>query len=358
MTATQGKYTRLYGFLFIFFMAAFIFVLLISLVQKQMELAGTTLSWWGLVYIVFVNYLIKGCLIFLSVKLTLKYLKLENPIWYSLLIHFIFSLVFIVLSYCLLIPAENLILESKTEFTFNYLLRRSMGGASFSFFLYFSMIFMVYAALFLIREQDNKLGQERMKNQLLDARMNVLRAQIQPHFLFNSLNSISYLTGIDVKRSKDAIADLSNLLRYTLKIKTNNLVTLAEEMKSSTIYLKLMKLRYDSNLDYAVKTEEGTFLIKVPPFIVQPVIENAVKYGFSSNHHRLKIEIFSALVEGNLNLTIRNDGETVREDYHYGTGITNILMRLNELYGNDYGFQFHNSEGWVTTEISIPIRKV
>lgn len=353
----QGKYTRLYGFLLIFFLAAFVFVLLISLVQKKLEMAGTTLSWWGLVLVVFFNYLIKGSLIFLSVKLTLRYLKLESPIWYSLLVHFVFSLVFIVLSYSLLIPIENLILESEAEFTFNYLLRRSMGGASFSFFLYFSMIFMVYAALFLIREQDNKLGQERMKNQLLDARMNVLRAQIQPHFLFNSLNSISYLVGIDVKRSKDAIADLSDLLRYTLKIKTNNLVTLSEEMKSSTVYLKLMKLRYDNNLEYSTKIGQGTSMIKVPPFIIQPVLENAVKYGFSSNHDQLRIEIFSVLSEGKLTLTIRNNGETLERNYHYGTGITNILMRLNELYGNDYGFQFNNSKGWVTTEISIPMQK-
>ncbi|MEO0572338.1 MAG: histidine kinase, partial [Bacteroidota bacterium] len=274
----------------------------------------------------------------------------------SIFLHFILSVAFTFLSYSLLIPFENLFLSQPVNLTLDSIFVRSMYGANFSFFLYFAIISILYAALYLTKEQNQILGAERLKNQLLDAKMSSLRTQIQPHFLFNTLNSISYLTGTDVKKSKDAIADLSQILRYTLAIKTNNYVFLEDEYNCAFKYLSLMKIRFDDKLNFNFDSLETDKKYKVPPFVLQPILENSLKHGLSKNQESIEINIYSKIIADRLSILVTNDGELLPSNFHYGTGLGNILLRLNELFGDKYGFVMKNDDNLVKTKISIPLR--
>ena len=345
---------RLYTFLLTFYLAAVVYVLITSSVQKHLGLAFSTYTWPTMMIWVFLNYLIKGFFLAIAVMATKNYFIKSLTLFQSGMVHFVFSLLFTFLSYSLLIPIENALLSQTETLSLNSIFIRSMQGANFGFFLYFSIISILYAALYLAKQQNQILGAERLKNQLLDAKMNSLRTQIQPHFLFNTLNSISYLTEVNAKKSRNAIADLSQILRYSLNIKTNHFVLLEEEFNCAKQYLSLMKMRFDDKLNYSFDLEKTHKKLKVPPFLLQPILENALHYGFSDQKDSMTIEIFSKLRKEVLSICIANNGEPLPKTFHYGTGIGNILMRLHQLFGDRYEFEMKNAENKVWTEISIP----
>lgn len=198
----------------------------------------------------------------------------------------------------------------------------------------------------------------RLNAQLSKAQLEALRRQIEPHFLFNTLNSVAGL--IREKRNDDAVtmvAALSDFLRRTLEESDGQLTSLAEEMKFMREYLDIQKLRFAERLQLRVEVPEELLDAQVPSLVLQPVVENAVKHGISKLVRGGEIRIAAARSNGTLHLSVCNDGPEFKAG-HNGVGLSNLRMRLAGLYGDKFELITRNQErGGVQVALSVPFRE-
>lgn len=230
-----------------------------------------------------------------------------------------------------------------------------------NFLIYFAMIFIIYTYYYLIQVKEAQSKSALLETQLVNTRMKMLSSQLQPHFLFNTLNSISVLVGIDAKQARDTIADLSDFLREILYSGDNPTVSLEKELKNLDYYINIINVRFSDDLKIEKEIGEGVLQVQVPPLLLQPVIENSVKHGYSYDHTTLKIKIRIYRKDQNLVVIVSNNGQLLTLDqqelYKKGVGLNNINDRLSNLYGDKYVFEIKNSENGngVETIIKIPL---
>lgn len=235
------------------------------------------------------------------------------------------------------------LLSSPTTLTAESVYIRGLGGLSFNFFMYFSMIAIVYAYNYFQRKKTDDLRTSTLKAELLDAKIRALQAQLNPHFLFNSLNDISSLVDENKVKAQNAIADLSQLLRKTLRLKDSKLVALKDELLLLDTYAKLEKLRYDDKWELIKSIPQELNDCLVPPLLLQPFLENTIKHGFSEQHQKVKAMLSLRETNDYLEVTIINNGIALPFDPPIlGNGIGNILERLDSLFQGDFEFHIGN----------------
>ena len=231
----------------------------------------------------------------------------------------------------------------------------------FNFLIYFAMIFIVYTYHYLKRVKESEKQKNQLETQLVNTRMEMLSSQLQPHFLFNTLNSIAVLVEMDAKKAQNTIADLSDFLREILYSGNHYTVLLEKELRILKYYLNILTVRFSDHLEVEKKIEEGLLHQKVPFLILQPIIENSVKHGYSYDHTKLSISIKIYSEKNRMVIKIMNDGESLslsqEELLAKGVGLSNIRDRLINLYGNKYFFEIRNrpSGAGVETVVEIPL---
>lgn len=231
----------------------------------------------------------------------------------------------------------------------------------FNFLIYFAMIFIVYTYHYLKRVKESEKQKNQLETQLVNTRMEMLSSQLQPHFLFNTLNSIAVLVEMDAKKAQNTIADLSDFLREILYSGNHYTVLLEKELRILKYYLNILTVRFSDHLEVEKKIEEGLLHQKVPFLILQPIIENSVKHGYSYDHTKLSISIQIYSEKNRMVIKIINDGESLalsqEELLAKGVGLSNIRDRLINLYGNKYFFEIRNrpSGAGVETVVEIPL---
>jgi PAS domain S-box-containing protein len=192
------------------------------------------------------------------------------------------------------------------------------------------------------------------------AKLEALRYQINPHFLFNVLNSLSALTRISARQTDRLIQQLSRYLRSTISSSESGFVPLGQEMGTIESYLNIEKVRFEDDLMVNIELPPQVMDIQVPELILQPIVENAVKYGTRTSDLPLKITIEGRVTDDNLLLVeITNtgrwvpteDGEGVRK----GVGIENLRSRLNLIYEGQYIFQTEEGDGLVRVVVGVPL---
>ncbi len=191
-----------------------------------------------------------------------------------------------------------------------------------------------------------------------DFELKSLKSQLNPHFIFNAMNSIRALIEENPQKAKDAITKLSNLMRYALKIERTESVPLFEEIETIKDYLELEKIRFEERLEYEIIINNQVEKIEIPPMLIQPLIENAIKHGISKFSKGGKIRIEISLDNGFLNIDIYNPGiiEVNSIDNSKGFGLKNIRQRLNLIYENKAEFSIKNmNEQTVHTFVKIPL---
>jgi two-component system LytT family sensor kinase len=203
----------------------------------------------------------------------------------------------------------------------------------------------------------------RLNEQLSKAQLNALRRQIEPHFLFNTLNGIA---GLVREGRNDAavsmIAGLSDFLRRVLEDSDRQQVPLEEELEFAQKYLDIQKVRFAERLQFSVHVPSQLFSAQVPSLILQPMVENAVKHGIAKRVQGGAIRIAASRSNGTLTLRVYNDGpslpanwEKVGEQTHSGIGILNVRARLQSLYGDAFELSMKNQEpGGVEVSLSVP----
>ncbi|MCZ8217072.1 MAG: histidine kinase, partial [Cyclobacteriaceae bacterium] len=198
------------------------------------------------------------------------------------------------------------------------------------------------------RKQDNeKLARE--------AELSSLRLQLQPHFLFNSLHSINALVVADPERARTMIHQLSDFLRGTIR-KDTSLVNLDEELDHLQLYLEIEKVRFGHRLKTNIEKSEACKDTKVPLLLLQPVVENAIKFGLYDTIGETIISIEASMQGKDLLIEVKNpvDAETAHAKKGTGFGLTAVQRRLYLLYAQNNLVQTKQEEGVFTTSLRIP----
>jgi sensor histidine kinase YesM len=191
-----------------------------------------------------------------------------------------------------------------------------------------------------------------------DFELKTLKAQLNPHFMFNAMNSIRALIEEDPQNAKDAITKLSNLMRYTLRIERTETVPLADELKTIQDYLDLEKIRFEERLNYQIHSTTEADRVEIPPMMIQTLVENGIKHGVSKITQGGKIDVSAKVVDSNLMIEIRNSGKFDEEALKssHGFGVSNTKHRLSLLYGENASFVLINEkDNTVLTKLKIPL---
>ena len=209
------------------------------------------------------------------------------------------------------------------------------------------------------RAHERELEAERIRSQLAESRLEALTAQLQPHFLFNTLQGISTLITRDPVAADRMLTSLSDLLREVLRRGEKREVELNEELRVLESYLDISRTRFGDRLTISVAVEEGAGHALVPFFVLQPLVENALHHGISSHAGAGSIEIAARRSGNQLRLSVSDDGPgTVTPDAQRGIGLANTSARLRELYGTAQSLDLGRPpEGGFRVEVTIPYRE-
>jgi len=202
------------------------------------------------------------------------------------------------------------------------------------------------------------VSNERLGAELARLELDLLRAQLEPHFLFNALNSISALIrSAKTDAATDALESLSELLRYAIESGQENTVTLAEESAAADEYLRLQKLRFGDRLVYTVELGDGTKDARVPPMLLQPLLENAVQHGLRDTLEPANIRLNVTCEDGALHIEVENTvapKSREKSSAGFGVGLANIERRLACLYPEQHTFDTKIDAERFVASVSLP----
>jgi two-component system LytT family sensor kinase len=203
-------------------------------------------------------------------------------------------------------------------------------------------------------------GKLESQNRLLaEARMAALMRQINPHFLFNTLNAISSLVRVDPEKARDMIHKLSAILRRLLR-EPDHLCPLRDELAFIDDYLAIEMVRFGAKLRVLKEIAPETLDFQVPSMLLQPIVENSIRHGLSGKIDGGTVRLRSSLANGRVLLTVEDDGVGIEEErlaglFEQGIGVSNVNERLKVLYGDQYRMEVDSKAGQYTrTEIEIP----
>lgn len=216
-------------------------------------------------------------------------------------------------------------------------------------------VWVIIYFMYKLQQQNHSIQKEKLlvENKIKTAELELLKAQLNPHFLFNALNSIKALVSLNPEQSRDAIVKLSELLRFTLQYHKEQEIPLEEELTEVKKYLELEQLRFGDRLqvEWDIKKPDKTCVI--PPAMLLTMAENAVKHGIGQSSKQGIIRIESCCKDDLLTLTMRNTGQYAPAE-RVGIGLKQINTRLEVLYKNMASFCIENKDNTVVSTLKIP----
>lgn len=225
------------------------------------------------------------------------------------------------------------------------------------------LVYVGLAGLFQAVDARNRLRRQEISSaqleaQLAQARLTALHQQLQPHFLFNTLHAIGVLNQEDPSRATRMIAALGDLLRSSLETRDENEIPLARELVLLEQYLEIESIRFSDRLTVAVDVPDRLRNALVPPFSLQPLVENAIKHGVSRRTGPSTIRVAGSASNGTLELTIWNSGPPLAPDRTSGgMGLATTRDRLARLHGPAGTVELANHEGGVQVSLRLPLRE-
>lgn len=208
------------------------------------------------------------------------------------------------------------------------------------------------------RAAEHDVRQARLESQLAEARLVALRAQLEPHFLFNALNTVAVLMREDVEAADRVLVQLSGLLRRALQVGEAVEIPLRDELALAEAYLAVEQARFADRMAYRVDVDAALLDARVPSLILQPLVENAIRHGLAARAGVGRVEIAVAVHDGVLRLAVRDDGPGMAPAAVDGVGLSNTRARLQLLYGDRHAFRIGAAPGGGTmAAMSIPLRK-
>jgi len=227
-------------------------------------------------------------------------------------------------------------------------------------FLVTSCVILISVLWYTLQDQ-REIEQRKAETEKLskEAELYKLRQQLQPHFLFNSLNSINALIGSQPQKARTMIQQLSDFLRGTLRKEDNQWISLEEELQHLQLYLDIEKVRFGHRLSTQINNETDGMKLLLPAMLLQPVVENAIKFGLYDTTGDITISIEANKEDGNLVLQVKNpfDPETASPKKGTGFGLSSVQRRLYLLFARNDLLQTQVNEQLFITTIKIPQQK-
>jgi len=227
-----------------------------------------------------------------------------------------------------------------------------------------------YAINFFLQVEEQADRLERLEMQATAAQLAMLRYQLNPHFLFNTLNSISTLVLLKQTEPANAmLTRLSSFLRHTLVMQPASKVTVAQEVETLKLYLDIERMRFEERLRTDFRVDPDAATARIPSLLLQPLVENAIKYGVSAQEEGARISLSAQVVGARLRLTVSDTGPGIQtlgrpsdmlSRGHSSTkvGLANISERLAQAYGTDHLFQIETPpDGGFTVVIELPLER-
>lgn len=214
---------------------------------------------------------------------------------------------------------------------------------------------MFYFAFHYVQRYNKSLKAETAAREV---ELNNLKAQLNPHFIFNALNSIRALVDENPRKSKESITQLSHILRNSLISDRKKLIPFMEELKTVMDYLALESIRYEERLTTSFDIDRNSGKFNIPPLMLQTLVENGIKHGISNLKHGGEISIATTVRRKQLHLQIRNTGQLFKEiNVTEGFGLANTQKRLYLIFGESAKFEIKNeNKTTVLTTIILPLR--
>jgi signal transduction histidine kinase len=225
---------------------------------------------------------------------------------------------------------------------------------------YWALVAVVHALDYHRQSQERELAAAQLQTQLAEAQLEALQRQLHPHFLFNTLNTISALMHRDVQAADEMLVQLSDLLRLTLDRVGTQQVPLKDEVDFLRKYLEIEQTRFGDRLVVNIDIDPEVLDAPVPNLILQPLVENALRHGIGPRVGVGKIDVTASHSDGLLTLTVRDNGVGLSPDklhaFHSGVGLSNTRSRLETLYGDRHRFEFLTPPGGgLVVTIIIPM---
>ena len=203
-----------------------------------------------------------------------------------------------------------------------------------------------------IRKKD----QQKSELEVLKAKaeLEALQSKINPHFLFNSLNSIAGLISIDAEKAEDMTLKLSELFRSVLKFNNDSFSTIEDELALIKTYLEIETIRFGKRLKYSFNIQKSVIDHKIPQLLIQPIVENALKHGIEPLTKGGEIKITIAEINNKISINVEDNGNGFPKHVSFGYGMTNTKKRLVNLYETNFEFEIYSDE---QTRVNIMIPK-
>jgi two-component system LytT family sensor kinase len=246
-------------------------------------------------------------------------------------------------------------------FSWERMARFVIGNFSEAMGIYMLIALTSYAFSYYRRFREGQLRTLQLEAQLSQAQLQALKMQLHPHFLFNTLHSISALLNKDPESARKMITRLGDFLRLTLENSGSQEVTLQQEMEFLSCYLEIERVRFQDRLRTRIDVAEQALDAKVPNLLLQPIVENAIRHGIAPRSTPGLIEIEAKQRNGTLRIQVRDNGpglpahRTSENLFKRGLGLANTETRLERLYGSDHRFDLSNKpDGGLVVTMEIP----
>jgi sensor histidine kinase YesM len=272
------------------------------------------------------------------------------------------TFLFVVLKYTLYVPLGRWLNPESKPWTLGDALAANFINETI---IFGALVAVIHAIELARRERARERREGALRAQLAEARLEALASQLHPHFLFNTLHGVSALMHRDVDAADTMLAHLGELLRRTLATTSPTSDTpavheipLREELALLEHYLAVMRVRFGDRLTTAVDAAPEALGSLVPPFLLQPLVENAIEHGIARRASGGRIEVAIRIVHGTLAISISDDGEGLeREPAREGVGVSNTRRRLSELYGKQGSLEFvARPAGGLNVTVTLPLR--
>jgi two-component system LytT family sensor kinase len=242
--------------------------------------------------------------------------------------------------------------EKYQNFFYQTLLWRFLIGLM----LYAVVVSFYYLVSYYSESRERALKESELKNLVTQAELKSLKFQINPHFIFNSLNSMSALTEIDPKKAKEMIIKLADFLRYILATNEREKNKLSEELKNIRLYLDIEKIRFEDKFDYSEEINDECNKAEIPNMILQPLFENVIKHAVYETFDKVHLTLKCSIADGYLRIQLQNNfDESSRSRKGAGVGLKNINDRLTLIYHRDDLMEVKKEKGIFSVTLFIPI---
>lgn len=339
-------------FLYIFFSVVFTSVYVFFL-QSATNIWFTTAIIDGLVY----NYLLFG--LGLSFWYPARFISIEdNSVTKIVVTHLVGALLATAIWIGLGHLTLNLVITYFKIENFemgNMLAWRALIGIMF----YFLIVSFYYMTIYYVGFRERSVRETELKNLITEAELKTLKFQINPHFIFNSLNSMSALTSIDPERARSMILKLADFLRYTLANNDKQKNKLREELANIKLYLEIEKIRFEDKFEYIEELDQVCLNHPVPNMILQPLFENAIKHSVYETLEPVTLTLKCSHDEEFLKITLENNFEkNGTKKRGAGVGLQNISNRLKLIYGRQNLMKIETDENIFRVVLFIPCQSM